>query len=312
MKSINELQIFENAINNNKLAHAYLLYAQKGIDLEPHILDIIKLLFKKMLKIDLNVNHIDQINYIDFKVVRPNQDGLITKESINLVVNTFYESALSSQAMKILYVKDVDLGNKFSLNALLKFVEEPVKNLIILFSTNHFDQVISTITSRTQNIYVKSQNLATKIAIIEQFLKTDKLALIAHIYQNPEDAKTIDLKLFEKTYQQILEILKLSIKDPYYIKAALSTIWTKENSDLILNILQFFYYQVQININHQWPLFPQAEQLINSYKIVLINYNQIIQMISDFHYAIKHYANFNLQKINFLNQLETLYIAAKN
>lgn len=315
MQENDDLLIINNAIENDKLAHAYLFYAQTGIDLNSHIFNVIKLLFTKLLKSELpeEIDKIDDINYPDFKIIKPNQDGLILKEKVNSVVNDLYESALTKNKIKILYIQDIHLGNKHSLNSLLKFIEEPVKNLIILFSTNHFDQVIPTIKSRTQNIYVKPKSLELKINEMKPLVKDlDKLTLFANIYSNANMIKDLDQNLFNKTYNDLFIILEKAIDNPYELKTGLYLIWTKENNDFILNILQFFYYQIQITINPKWPLFPNHENLINRYKLILIDYGQIIKIIANLLSAIKSYGNFNLQKSYFLNEIEKIYLSAKS
>lgn len=314
MTDNNNLLTINNAIENNKLAHAYLFYAQAGIDLENHIFNVIKLLFDKLLKLNIpkDTKKIEDINYPDFKIIKPNQDGLILKENVNSIVNDLYESALTKNKIKILYIKDIHLGNRHSLNSLLKFIEEPVKNLIILFSTNHFDQVIPTIKSRTQNVYVKPKSLELKINDIKDLVNDpDKLNLFANIYSNANMIKNLDQNLFNKTYNDLFIILEKAIENPYELKTGLYLIWTKENNDFILNILQFFYYQIQIAINPKWPLFPKYENLINRYKLILMDYGQIIKIIANLSRAIKSYGNFNLQKNYFLNQIEKIYLNAK-
>lgn len=301
-------KIIENAINNNKLSHAYLFYGEIGVNLERVVLNSIKIIFEKLLKKEIAIDNINDLNYYDFKMIEPNNDGLIVKEKVNNAISNLYESSLTSDNLKILYIKDIDLGNKFSLNRLLKFIEEPVQNLIIFMSSNHYDRIISTIKSRTQNIYVKPETFTNKINNLKENIKsTNHLTLLANIYSNINEIKESDIEIFEKTYFEMMTIFEKSLDNSNYLKIELNKIWNKNNNNFVLNIMQFFYYQIQTKINDQFPLFPEYKELLLKYKTKNMNYFYIQSLIEKFRISIKSYANFNLQKSVFLLNLETIY-----
>lgn len=216
------LEVLARAAANNRLAHAYLFYSSRGVDLEPLVLEAIRLLFSHRLHQPLAATHLGAITYADLQIIRPNADGLITKEQVNGVVNQLYESALTKQGLKILYIQDVEAGNKFSLNALLKFLEEPVPNLVVLMSTNCVDQVITTITSRTQNLYVKPPSLATRVAALQPHCRSSYLVLLANIYHQPAQLQIIDQALFDRTCNEVLKILEQALTNLYHLKPALA------------------------------------------------------------------------------------------
>ena len=304
--------MMQNALKNQKLAHAYLFYGEHKVDLEEPILAIIKLLLDTFGKVKISATEISQIQHLNFQMIQPSADGLITKESVNKVLLSLYETSSIKDGLKILYIKNVDLGNKFSLNALLKFIEEPVNNLIILMSTNHFDQVLSTIKSRTQNVYVRQPNLSVKVEQFQKHVLPQHAVLLSQIYQNIQTLKTINLELFLNTHAKLLSILEAALKQPYGLKPSLNQLWTKNNSDFICSILQFFYYQAQIAIDPQWPLFPEHQNLVLAYQKQPIDYPKMQKLISHLQQALKQHANFNLQKQAFLVQLEQEYLIALN
>ena len=220
----NSIDVIKNAIQNNKLAHAYLFYGDAGVDVERPVIEAINLIFKSINK-DEVVTNIEQVNYYDFKLIKPSEDGKIKKEVVNSTLNQLFETPLEENGIKFLYIKDIDTGNKSSLNRLLKFVEEPVDNLVIFMSTNHFDSVISTIKSRTQNVFVKRERIEQKIQIFKNKLKhtdIEYLNLLANIYPNVEAIQKINFKEFDHLVEEILKILDESLKNKYLLKIKLA------------------------------------------------------------------------------------------
>lgn len=300
--------IIKNAIKNNKLSHAYLYYGDMGTDVKKHILESIKLIIQLNDNQNIEGDRIEDLQYFDLKIIKPvNQDDsknpIIKKEIVDKTIHSLFESSLVSHSMKILYIEDVDLGNKYSLNRLLKFIEEPVDNLIIFMSTNHFSKVIDTIKSRTQNIYVKRESIDKKIEDIKKIDK--KLSpILANIFANSQQVKEIDLTKFKNTYNEIVAILQKGIKNKYLIKNDLYKIWTKTNSSFVLSILQLFFYQLIVDIDDNNPLFVDQNELIMSYKNKNIDAAKIILYIEKTKNNLSKYGIFDLHKINLLNKIE--------
>lgn len=296
-------KIIKNAIQNNCLSHAYLFYGDNGVDIEQDIFQSIKLIIESTGK-KINAKNINEIKYFDFKIIEPNKEQkIITKESVDSIIDNLYETSLEKSKIKILYIKDIDQGNKFSLNRLLKFIEEPVENLIILISTNHLDKVIPTIKSRAQNVFIKRQNLDEKISLFKKNIDRN-FALIANIIPNTETLKKMDVNLFNQTYDELIDILENAYKTPFLFKDKMFKLWTKNNNYYLISILQFFFYQLMIEIDLKNPLFEKKENLIFEYKKKNINSFKIQFMIDELKKTLNSHGNFNLQKINFLNKLE--------
>lgn len=296
--------IIKNAIKNNKLSHAYLFYGDKGVDIEKYTFEAIKIILQSLCKKKVIEKNIKELNYFDLQIVEPNlEKNIILKEDIDSTISKLFETSLEKNAIKILYIKNIDYGNKYSLNRLLKFVEEPVDNLVIFMNTNHFDSVISTIRSRAQNIYLKRENINEKIRMIKE-VTNNEVVLLANIYANKNQLESIDLFLFKKTYDQIINTFKEALKNKFIFKEKINEIWSKFTNDFVLNILQFFFYQLMIKIDENNPLFPNQENLINQYKAKNIDCFAIQLLIEKVKKDIHKHANFTLQKINFLNKIE--------
>lgn len=305
MKKNYPWKIIDNAIQNNKLSHAYLFYGEMGVDVDNPVLESIKLILSSLGKKVEDVKAIEDLQYFDLKIISENADGLITKQRVDDCVSSLSESALESNNLKILLIQNVDKGNKHSLNRLLKFVEEPTPNLVIFMTTNHFDKVISTIKSRTQNIFVKKYTIEEKIELISQKYNGKCLNILSHILPNTQTLETFDTKKFEELQDNMLSILEKSYTNKFYLKTEFNKIWEKNNTLNFLNILQFFFLQIQIEIDKKFPLFPNSENLILKYKEKTINFNKLQKIIQETKYSLSFHTNFNIQKSNFLNILES-------
>ena len=86
----------------------------------------------------------------NIKIVEPEND-VIKKEQI-LELKRLFSKTSQIINKKIYIIKNCEKMNKESANTMLKFLEEPVENVIGFFITNHADNVIATIQSRCQLI----------------------------------------------------------------------------------------------------------------------------------------------------------------
>lgn len=146
--------IMMNAINNNKLSHAYLFDSNGNSDVMNIVLSFVKIIICMDKKSDeeiLNIcNRIDNGNYIDVKIIEP--DGLwIKKEQLLDLQSEFSKSAIEG-SKKIYIIKSADKMNIQTANSILKFLEEPVDDIIAILIVDNINLVIPTIISRCQII----------------------------------------------------------------------------------------------------------------------------------------------------------------
>lgn len=146
--------IMMNAINNNKLSHAYLFDSNGNSDAMNIVLSFVKMIICMDKKSDeeiLNIcDRIDNGNCIDVKIIEP--DGLwIKKEQLLDLQSEFSKSAIEG-SKKIYIIKSADKMNIQTANSILKFLEEPVDDIIAILIVDNINLVIPTIISRCQII----------------------------------------------------------------------------------------------------------------------------------------------------------------
>lgn len=303
---IQSLQVIENAKINNSFSHAYLFFGELGVDVFSIAFEAIKIMICNNEKC-MNAKTISELNYPDLLLINP-ENNLISKESIISTIKSMSNTSLVIDQKKILLIKDIDLGNKYSLNSLLKYIEDPSKNTHIIMTTNRADLLLPTIKSRAQNIMVKRQNRKEIIAdLLENKIEDKYIGLFANVFPNAEKAKEVDLKKFNKIYLDVLNSLEIGIKNSEKMKIELNKIITKENILDVICILEYFYFQIQTVIEDEFPLFPNHSALINKYKKHDIDYSEIQTEIATLKKSFTDKGNFNLQKENFLIRLLNIY-----
>ncbi len=300
------LKVIENAKINNTFSHAYLFFGEPGVDVIEVAFEAVKLMICNTNKC-MKSKTFEELNYPDLLVINP-EKKLITKNDIVSTIKNMSNTSLVNNNKKILIINDIDLGNKFSLNSLLKYMEDPSYNTHIIMTTNKIDMIITTIKSRSQNILVKRKTINQ---IIDDFVesKIDKkyTRLFANIFPSIEKIKQVDMTNFEKIYQEIFIALNFGLLNPNEMKIKLSKYISKENVNYLLCILEYFYYQLKTSIDEKFPLFPNHKSLINKYKIRNKDYGPMLQEISIFRKNLNNKGNFNLQKENFLLRMVKIY-----
>lgn len=303
---IQSLKAIENSKINNSFSHAYLFYGEPGVDIFEIAFEAVKLMVCNDDKC-INSKTIEELNYPDLLIINP-EKNLIAKTDIVSMIKNMSNTALVKDNKKILIIKNIDLGNKQSLNSLLKYMEDPSENTHIIMTTNKIDLLISTIKSRAQNILVKRK---TRNEIIKE-LKDNNFAnnyinLFANIFPNYKKAKEVDMVKFENIYKEIFIALESGISNANKMKLELSSSIQKDNILYAINILEYFYYQTQTIIDEKYPLFPKYTSLINKHKSKDKKYGSMLHELSVLKKSILNKGNFNLQKEIFLLRMVKIY-----
>ena len=210
--------IINNAINNDKISHAYMFEVDGNIDIDVFLKDICKKFILKNKEDVKIINLIDSDTYSNIRKIKVKADSLwIKKEQILEVQNDFKKESFDNN-LKIYIIEEAEKLNKSSANTLLKFLEEPENNICAILITKNKYSVINTIMSRCINIsLIKKEYLKIEcsdfayqaIEVIEKY----KNKSLPYLYELLVIKKDIDkneyLSIFEnmqKIYNDILHI----------------------------------------------------------------------------------------------------------
>lgn len=194
---------FVNALSRDKLSHAYLLSGAPGMPLK----DIAMYLAKSILCDDrhplacnncITCMRIDEGNYADILVF--GDDGSkIKKGDVDRIITNFDKTALEDKGIMIYILNGVETMTNSAVNALLKFLEEPGKNIYAFLTTENESKVLPTILSRTQVLKLKPINQQTVInEAINDGVMEDDAQILSGFYNDTETIKkTIESPVYQ-------------------------------------------------------------------------------------------------------------------
>ena len=187
-------QTFVHALKNDKISHAYLISGNPGMPLK----DVAMYLAKSILCDNpqplacnscITCVRIDEGNYPDVMVFDGAQSR-IKKGDIENIINNFNKTALEDKGIMIYVLHLVETMQPITVNSLLKFLEEPGKNIFAILTTENEAKVLPTIISRTQVLRMKAINIQNVIndAVSAGVFEEDA-ELLSIFYNDPETIK---------------------------------------------------------------------------------------------------------------------------
>ena len=167
--------LLKNAINNDKLSHAYLF----DVNNNPYAMDIILSFVKEIFCLNKNseeqdiiCKRIDDGNFLELKIINP--DGLvIKKEQLSDLQEEYSMSSIESDR-RIYIINNCERMNLQAANSILKFLEEPSPNIIAILLTNNIYNCLDTIISRCQVLSLINEEKLNKNIFKKIYEKTDK------------------------------------------------------------------------------------------------------------------------------------------
>lgn len=200
---------FVNALETNKLSHAYLLSGSIGMPLK----DVAMFLAKSLLCDNphplacnecITCMRVDEGNYADVMVF-DGENAKIKKGDIEKITSNFDKTALEEKGIMIYILHLVETMTPIAVNSLLKFLEEPGKNIFAFLTTENEAKILPTIISRTQVLRFreidreKVQKDAEKIGVF-----AEDAEILSGFYN---DANTIKEIAASKEYEQAKQCL---------------------------------------------------------------------------------------------------------
>lgn len=249
---------FVNALTRDKLSHAYLLSGAPGMPLK----DIAMYLAKSILCDDrhplacnncITCMRIDEGNYADILVF--GDDGnKIKKGDVDRIITNFDKTALEDKGIMIYILNGVETMTNSAVNALLKFLEEPGKNIYAFLTTENESKVLPTILSRTQVLKLKQINQQTVInEAINDGVMEDDAQILSGFYNDTETIKkTIESPVYQSAKTALddqLNALLISPSDAVFTceKLVIPVIKTPDSAKFYVRML-ILVFQDLVNL----------------------------------------------------------------
>ena len=145
---------FVNSLSTGKLSHAYLLSGSIGMPLKETAIYLAKSILcddRKPLACNSCITccRVDEGNYPDLMIF-DGENSKIKKGDIEKITSNFDKTALEEKGIMIYILHLVETMTPIAVNSLLKFLEEPGKNIFAFLTTENETKVLPTIISRTQ------------------------------------------------------------------------------------------------------------------------------------------------------------------
>ena len=187
---------FVNALDSNKLSHAYLLSGSIGMPLKETALYLAKSILcddRKPLACNncITCVRVDEGNYPDLMVF-DGEEGKIKKGDIEKITTSFDKTALEEKGIMIYILHLVETMTPIAVNSLLKFLEEPGKNIFAFLTTENETKVLPTIISRTQVLRFREIDRAKiiKDAVFDGVFEEDA-QILSGFYNDSNTIKTV-------------------------------------------------------------------------------------------------------------------------
>ncbi len=268
-----------------KFPKVLLLNGKKGIGKFTLVMHFLNYIYtkneKKPYSIDEKKINVESIFYNQL-LNHTNQNVLLIKaeenknikiEDIRKLKAILSRSSLSDNP-RFVVIDEVEFMNVNSANALLKSLEEPSSNNFFILINNYQADLLKTISSRClkNNIFLNSQDTNTIIDYLSEnnnvknlidinsnltpglFVQFNEIYLKFNIEKNDSIQTKISklLNSYKKNKNKILISLTLFLIDQYFYKLIQADrmnidFLLKIKSDIIANINNFIYYNLNIN-----------------------------------------------------------------
>ena len=301
--------ILKNAIKKNKLVHAYLFETNGYYKKEEFVYSFIKSLIcpnKFFAYSECNncniCTMIDDKCYPEIKVINP--DGMwIKKEQLDELQQEFTKKALFGNK-KIYIINEAEKMNSSAANSILKFLEEPVPNVIAILVTDNIYQLLDTIISRCQIISLKKTHFESndEVELISNYIFSDNNKKQEFINSDANVEIINNIKKFINFYEKNKLDTLLYTQELWF-----NYFSDKEWNNFAYDIMILYYRDIlNVKIGHDVMIFKNDYQELNilSDKLNEDNICFKIARIVEAKQKIKNNVNLNLLMDNLIMNLE--------
>ena len=187
-------QTLANGFKSNRISHAYLISGSNEASLKDLAIYLAKSLVCSKLEPlaceeCINCLRIEEHSYPDYIFIDGSNES-IKKQQIENLQEAFSKVSLEVNGKKIYIIHLIEKATLGAVNSLLKFLEEPMDDVVAIITTQNISKVLSTIISRCQLIRMKDYSSydLENILISEGFDNEDAY-LASKLFDNSNDAK---------------------------------------------------------------------------------------------------------------------------
>ena len=211
---------FVNALKTKKLSHAYLLSGSIGMPLKEVAIYLAKSLIcdsPNPLACNecITCLRVDEGNYADMMVF-DGENARIKKGDIEKITSNFDKTALEDKGVMIYVLHLVETMTAVAVNSLLKFLEEPGKNIFAFLTTENESKILPTIISRTQVLRFREIDRSKIIKDAENMgVIAEDTEILSGFYNDSKTIKEIsESKEYETAKQALTDQLNSLLISP--------------------------------------------------------------------------------------------------
>ena len=296
-----EFKFFINLYENKKLPNKILIKGKKGIGKSTFAFHLINFILSRDEKFsydinNLEINNLNKTYNLIKQSVHPNLFNLylndkkknIEIDSIREVIK-FNNHTTLYENKKIILIDDAEFLNRNSSNALLKIIEEPNPNTIIILILYSSKKILETLNSRFVSFNF-NLNFNQSIEIANKIIGKNIYDFISDDYLNLFLTPGFIIQLYNFSFEEKLDLKNISYKD--FIRLIIEKSLYKKNNFLINN----FNKLIEIYLNRLIKISDNKER-------IYINYNKLINNLN--------FANkYNLDKDNIYYEFKSKFLNA--
>ena len=198
----------KNGFINNKKSHAYLLSGSRGTPLKETAIFLAQSFLCEnpdplACGECLTCIRVADGSYVDVEFIDGEKTS-IKKEQIEALQTNFSRSAIEEKGLKIYIIHLIENTSIGAVNSLLKFLEEPEKNIIGIITTENISKVLTTIVSRCQVIRLKNYSKSILVSeLIEAGVDVEDAKLMV---QNRNDIDSVLQTVGDESFHAVKDL----------------------------------------------------------------------------------------------------------
>lgn len=275
IKNSRAYKIIEQDAQQDKIAHSYMIISEDKLTLQSFLQVFLQTIYcpthnacSKCEKCTKTENFNNPNAYWIL-----NDDSIKVDQIKDLIMDTYL--APVENDFKTYVIKNAELMNEASQNKLLKTIEEPNKNVIIILGVSSEQAMLQTIKSRTKKIYLNVWNDDLIKKELSKMDSNEQNVLLASKFCKGNLTKGIALltdKNFQEQYANIVDLLK-NYTNTSLIANYINTLGKdKDEINFSMNILEGIVQDTMHDLNNN-----EKSELATMFNLnTLANINDLI------------------------------------